>query len=266
MRRLITAALLVLGVLLVGASPAQAKDTVCVGTFSGVADNLVVPSGAACDLSGAHVRGNVLAQPGSSFGGLGMRIGGNVEAKNAHVFSRAGMVGGNLKCELCLSFHIVGTLVDGNVEIKGGSAVTAIEASDVGGNLDIVERSAGNSALVFLGVSVAGNVKFEKNSGPTQFFLNEIRGNFHVTENNVSGTFCPFPGGGGFPFPPCPVVDNGQFLDNLVGGHMQVVKNVGPIDISRNTIGKKLQCKENASSPTGAGNTARKKEGQCRTL
>jgi hypothetical protein len=270
MKKLIAAAALVLVGALVGAAPAQAGDTRCTGSFGGVADNVIVPSGAECFLIVAQVRGNVLAQPGSGLFLFGATIRGNVEAKGAEFVSTFGSIGGNLKCEECGFFRMRASQVGGNVEIKGGTEGTFIESTDFRGNLEISGRSVGTfastAAFQLIGTNVGGSFKFEKNSGPTQILGASIVGDLHVVENNVSGTFCPFPGGGGFPFPDCPVVDNGQLLRNDVGGHMQVFKNIGPIAVSENTIEQKLQCKENSPPPTGAGNTARRKEGQCRTL
>jgi hypothetical protein len=53
---------------------------------------------------------------------------------------------------------------------------------------------------------------------------------------------------------------------NSVGGQLDFSKNTGASDISGNTIGKNLTCKDNTPPPTGGGNTAKKKDGQCALL
>lgn len=47
--------------------------------------------------------------------------------------------------------------------------------------------------------------------------------------------------------------------------NFQVVGNLGGVTLNRNTA-KALQCKENAPAPTGRGNIAGDKEGQCAAL
>jgi hypothetical protein len=54
---------------------------------------------------------------------------------------------------------------------------------------------------------------------------------------------------------------------NVVGGSIQVVKNVRGVALNRNRIDGALQCKENRPAPTGRANVAREgKEDQCRRL
>jgi hypothetical protein len=265
MRRLVAASLLVLAGLLGGAPAAQADDTVCAGTFTGVADNIIVLSGTECILEGAQVRGNALAQPASGlFVGPGSRIGGNVEAKeDAATGSFEATIGGNYKCDNCFFEDVDATFVGGNVEIVGADDGDFITASTIRGNVEIVGSLAGNFAFVIAENAIGGNVKFEKNVGPTAIVENTIAGNLQIFENNVAGAFCPPP-----PEPPppggCPVFQNGLVVANEVDGNLQFFKNRGPSEILGNTIAQNLQCKENVPPPVSAGNVARKREGQCR--
>jgi hypothetical protein len=263
MRRLVATALLVLAVALVGAPAAQAKDTVCVGTIGGFVDNVVVPSGAECVIAGATVRGNVLAEPTSSLGVFGTGIAGNLKVKEGATLNTIAVtVGGNYACDKCVG-SLFASRVAGNAEIKDVSNGTFVELSQIGGNLDVVGGSAGGSAFLIAFTSVGGNFKFEKNAGPTSLFRNTVEGNLSIKDNNVSGAVCPPPGPEGIERP---CIENGEFFNNEVGGHMKVTKNVGPTDISLSVVGQKLECKENSPPPTGSGNVAGRKEGQCRAL
>jgi len=171
-------------------------------------------------------------------------------------------IGGNYACDKC-SGAVFASSVGGNVEIKDVRDGTFVEFGQVGGNLDVVGGSAGGSAFLIAFTTVGGNFKFEKNVGPTSLFRNTVEGHLSIGDNNVAGSVCPPPG----PFgDERPCIENGEFFNNEVGGHMHVTKNVGPSDISLSVVGLKLQCKENSPAPTGAGNVARKKEGQCRAL
>jgi hypothetical protein len=53
---------------------------------------------------------------------------------------------------------------------------------------------------------------------------------------------------------------------NTIGGNLQAVQNTGGLVISNNRIAQNLQCKQNNPPPTGGGNTAGDKEGQCARL
>jgi hypothetical protein len=55
-------------------------------------------------------------------------------------------------------------------------------------------------------------------------------------------------------------------VGNAIGGNLQAVKNFGGLSITDNVIDGALQCKENAPSPVGGGNSASSKEGQCSAL
>lgn len=265
-RRIALAAVLVLTALLVAATPAAADDTQCVGTFTGVADNIVVPSGATCILEGAQVNGNALAEPESMlFIGPGTNIRGSVEAKQgAHTGSFQATIGGSYKCDNCFFEDVVESSVGGNVEIQGSDDGDFIIESEIGGNLQIEESSAGvrGFAFVVVGTTIGGDLKFEKNTGPTDISGNTIHGDVQIFENNVAGAFCPPPPPEGEP-PPCPIFENGHFNLNEVGGDMQIFKNRGPSEVVGNTIRENLQCFENSPPPASAGNAAREKQGEC---
>jgi hypothetical protein len=263
-RRIALAAVPVLMALLVAATPAVADDTQCVGVFTGVADNIVVPSGAECMLEGAQVSGNALAEPDSMlFIGPGTNVRGSVEAKpGVHTGSFQATIGGNYTCDHCFFEDVVESLVGGNVDITGAADGDFIIDSEVGGNVHIEESSAGLFAFVVEGTTIGGDLKFEKNTGPTVIGENTVHGDLQIFDNNVAGAFCPPPPPGEEP-PTCPIFENGHFNDNQVGGDMQIFKNRGPSEVVRNTIRENLQCFENSPPPASAGNTAREKQGEC---
>jgi|GEM_PF-2994313 hypothetical protein len=53
---------------------------------------------------------------------------------------------------------------------------------------------------------------------------------------------------------------------NRLGGNLQAVSNTGGVTLVNNTMIGNLQCKQNVPAPTGSGNVAASKEGQCRNL
>jgi hypothetical protein len=53
---------------------------------------------------------------------------------------------------------------------------------------------------------------------------------------------------------------------NVIGGNLQAYKNAGGVTIRNNRIAENLQCFDNNPPPTGGGNTAGDKDGQCENL
>ncbi len=53
---------------------------------------------------------------------------------------------------------------------------------------------------------------------------------------------------------------------NTVGGSIQANRNTGGLTVADNTITNGLQCQDNAPAPTGGGNVAAQKQGQCERL
>jgi hypothetical protein len=98
MRRAIAAAITaeaLAGVLMATAGPAGAEERVCRGSIgAGTVDNLRVPDGARCVLTGTRVEGTIKVESGARLVAYEVRVIGNVQAENhrsvALVRSRAG--------------------------------------------------------------------------------------------------------------------------------------------------------------------------------
>jgi hypothetical protein len=176
--------------------------------------NIVVPSGAFCDLNGTHVTGNATVESGppepSNPTGLtsnAATIDGNVLVqRNAQFAAFTGSnIGGNVRCNQCEVADIQGSTVEGSLEDNGVSEGAFIRNSHFGGNLRIQDG--------------------------TDFF------NTHFA---IDG--------------------------NTIGDSLVFNRNTGVSDISTNTVDASLTCRDNTPPPTGAGNTAEHKRGQCAAL
>jgi hypothetical protein len=278
MRKALAAAALSLAALFAGAPPAAADDTRCGAPGDGqvlgpvVVDNVIVPRGTVCVLERTQVRGNVLAKPSSELEMFGADVRGNVEVtEDARASDLASTIGGNYKCDHCDSMFVEGLTVGGSMQIVGANISPAGEGlkvaeSLIGGNVEIVASSvgggAGGGSFVIFENAIGGSLKFEKNAGGA-VFNNTIAGELQIFENMrvdllgnaVDGNLQVFKNRG-------PT----EITGNAVDGNMQVFTNRGPTEIFRNQVRQSLQCKENKPPPFGGGNTARKKQGQCRFL
>ena len=171
-----------------------------------IASNLVVPSGAYCDLFGTHVTGNVSVKPTGGLLAEGATIDGDVHVDRDGQFAGfdGTSLGKNLVCAQCAFADLQDSALKGNLEDNKLSQGAFLENSVIGGQLNIHD-------------SLGDDVGF-----------------------NIDG--------------------------NTIGDSLNFDKNTGSSDISGNTITRNLDCKGNTPPPTGAGNTARKKSGQCAAL
>lgn len=265
MKKLACIAVAALAVLLAGVPVAAGGEMACESTFespfTGEADDLVVRTGTMCVLEGAHVRGDVLAEPGSDLQiGPGTRIDGEVEVESgATTGAFQATIGGSYECNDCVFEDVIESSVGRNVEVEGADEGDFILFSTIGGNLHIEASAVGNFAFVVQGNRISGNVKLEENTGAMGVEGNTIGGNLVIAENEIAPSLCAPES--------CPPFGNGHFDNNNVSGYMRVVENTGQqASISTNTIVTRLVCRKNEPAPTGGGNTAASKEGQCGSL
>lgn len=234
MKRLILPVVLaVLSFAALSVPAAVAGDTTCAGTVGATTigavtvDNVVVPPGAFCRLVGTQVRGNVKVLEGATFESWGANIHGDVQADK--------------------SFYTdlyIGSQVGGDVQIKNSAVDTDICGTEIHGDLQ----------------------------------LEEIQGTLDAAR--IGQTFHP-----GFPSTSCASAPNAPVNRVIIHGNFQAYKNKRPVDlrgsqidgnvqyfenfngeINNNQIGGDLECEKNSPPPTGGGNTAQHKEGQCATF
>jgi hypothetical protein len=148
------------------------------------------------------------------------------------------------------------TDVAGNVDINGGAPGTRSgveDASHIGGNARILNNQGTTQVTTSL---IDGNLSILRNTGDLAVHSNAVGGNVDIVANTVpasaiiSENFIGIPGVGG-------VV--------AVGGSLRVYNNTGPgaKDVSLNTAGRVVACRDNTPPFIGGPNVAPKKEGQC---
>jgi len=176
-------ATLLLAVIMPSMPFAMADDTVCVGFITGIHDNVVVPSGAACLISSASISGNVKAESGA----LSLIISG-------------GSVHGNVQADGVLGdVIIVSATIGGDVQIKNTAATgfdqVAVVSNGIGGNVQIEDNSAfrvraDNNSMV------AGDLQFNGNTSTGSFpnivGSNTVGGNLQCSDNTPVATIAPF--------------------------------------------------------------------------
>ena len=157
-----------LGLSLVSA-PAAAEERVCRGTIGAVAlDNILVPQGASCFLTGARAKRTVKV------------------ARTAKLTARNVIVIGNVQAEGATSVTVYdGSRIGGSIQVKQGSAATVINSHV---NADILYDS-NRGALRIQYNRVGGNVQaFQNVRGGLNITRNVIDGNLQCKANNPAPT------------------------------------------------------------------------------
>jgi hypothetical protein len=224
-------ALLTSAVVLVVAPGAAAGDTPCIGTVTGAHDNVVVPPGATCLLTGATVRGIVFAMADSKLAVSGSSVLGSAEGRRAD------------------SVVVANSTVRENVNIfEGGPAALPV----IGPFSCTVATNVCEAAV--LGSTVTGNVHIEK-----------VTGSVRVGSILIPTLGAPFPNGNVQVYDNIvPAGDDLVVANNSVAQNIQVYKNrgAGNKTVTGNNADE-IQCFENMAPFVGGPNGTGKKEGQC---
>ena len=178
------------------ASPAAARDIKCNGAFKGKTyDDVTVPRGAACTLTGSTVRGDVKVLKNAYFQATATSVRGDVEGMAAQtVFIDTGSrVGGSVEAVRTVQFYVFNSTVGEDIEPE-----RTVEAVQICGNTvrkgNIEVRRSGTDVLIGdpLAVGCRGNVvkrgdvMVTRNFSLVEFVLRGntiMRGDLRVTNN-----------------------------------------------------------------------------------
>lgn len=196
-----SAAMLAVGIML-AAVPVARADTTCPPdpvTGSTVNGNLIVTSGAICQLSDVTVTGNVQVQTNAFLSvnadstGTGTTIDGNLHVGAGATLAsattpRTMTVDGNIEADQCNNVDIEGDKVAGNVDIQNcftglGFSQILVGHTEIAGNFNC----SNNSVDCILSLSsVKGNVQINNNQSEAVVYLNTIDGNL-LCQGNALG-------------------------------------------------------------------------------
>jgi hypothetical protein len=192
-------------------------------------DNVEVPSGMACRLSGTTVRGSVQVAP------------------QGIVLANAVNVAGSVQGSQALHVEVIGarSRVAGDIQLEGGGSGTFSDAQ-VAGNLFV---NGVSDAVTIRGTRVGGNVQFTDNLGGGEISGNRITGNLQCTGNvpaplasrNTAALIegqCRSGGGGGGGTPP-PLSGNVTCV-NLTIGAIRLDSVIVPAGSSCTLLGTTL--------------------------
>jgi hypothetical protein len=147
---------------------ALADEISCRGSLGAITvDNLKVPSGATCTLTGTRVQETIVVESRAILRASGIRVVGNIQAEGA----RAVNVTTN-------------STVGGSIQIKqGGSA--RIATTRITGDLQF---DANRAAISATGNTIGGSLQAFQNTGGLTITRNRINGNLQCKENQPAPT------------------------------------------------------------------------------
>jgi hypothetical protein len=205
---IVTVVLLAVGAGLVGEQAASAafNPATCntgadyaTAFFGSTPGNVIVPSGATCNLQEATVGGNVVVQPGGRLIiGSGTVVKGSVTANNAGTDTAS-----PLGSPQAFSVIICNSTIGGNVSISGSASEVTVGGNSSGGGcggnsigggvsvsnnhgrVEVSDNSPGPDCHVSAGCKVGGGVSVFNNTGPVEVNNNKITGGLSCSGNGT---------------------------------------------------------------------------------
>jgi hypothetical protein len=176
-------------------APASADERVCRGSIGAeTVDDLRVPDGASCQLTGTRVEGNIVVGTGSTLTARSVRVDGNVQAEgHRSVDVRDGRVGGSVQVKQGGAAIVYRTAITGDLQYDANDRRLLAHSNPVGGNIQIV----GNRGGVDVSANrVDGNLQCKENSPAPTGGANVVRGSAEdQCARLTGGTASPAPGG-----------------------------------------------------------------------
>ncbi len=161
---LFIAALAAIGLSLGAFSAVQADDYTCTGAVGAVTkDNIEVPDGATCTLTGTHVEGNIIVGTDSTLNASGVRVDGNVQAEGSakvEVYGNS-TVGGSIQIKQGGGAYVDRVAVTADIQLDSNSKMLEVNHNTVGGNVQVVSNTGG--ALITNNV-IDGNLQCKQNN------------------------------------------------------------------------------------------------------
>jgi hypothetical protein len=123
---------------------AAAEERTCRGALGAVqVDNLRVPDGATCTLTGTRIEGTLKVESGAALRARAIRVEGNVQAENHRrvaITGRRTRIDGSVQIEQGGAFTLTRTFVGSDVQVFTNRGAIAIRRNTVEGNLQCKEN------------------------------------------------------------------------------------------------------------------------------
>lgn len=161
---------------LAAAESARAEETTCRGLLAvPVVDNLRVPAGAKCLLSGTFVQGTVKVERGATLDAAGIQVIGDIQGENARaVRVRSSRVGGSVQLVQGGTANVSGTDIQGDLQLESNRGELRAARNEIGGSLQAFQNTGG---LTINYNRIDGNLQCKENSPRPVGQGNVVQGN-----------------------------------------------------------------------------------------
>ena len=142
---------------------AHAEERTCRAKLGRVTvDNVRVPQGATCTLTGTYVKGTVKVERRARLFARAVRVVGNVQAENARRVNvvRSSRIGGSVQVKQGGAARVAGSRINGDVQYDHNRRYLVVNGNRVGGSIQVVGNRGG--AEVYRNV-VNGNLQCKEN-------------------------------------------------------------------------------------------------------
>jgi hypothetical protein len=164
----VTAAAALVGLL---PAPAGAEERTCRGSLGSITvDNLRVPQGSTCTLTGTHVKGTIYVERDATLRARTVRVVGNVQAENAAQVNvvESSRIGGSVQVKQGGGASVLDSIVNGNVQYVSNRSLVRVNRNTVGGDVQAFQNTGGvgiNSNRIDGNLQCKENVPAPKGSG-----------------------------------------------------------------------------------------------------
>lgn len=127
-------------------SAAHAEERVCRGSIGAVTlDNVRVPDGATCNLTGTKVKGTLKVESDARLFATNVNVIGNVQAEDAArvVVKDGSSVGGSIQLKQGGSAKVARTAVEGDIQYESNNRKLEALSNRVGGSIQVMQNSGG---------------------------------------------------------------------------------------------------------------------------
>ncbi|PSB04486.1 hypothetical protein [Merismopedia glauca] len=155
----------------------QAEERICRGSIGSITvDNLKVPDGASCTLSGTRVQGSIVVGSNASLAGTNIRVIGNIQAENATRVNVGGTssVGGSIQLKQGRAASIVGVTINGSLQMESNSGALSARSNKIGADLQAFQNTSG---VVIQSNRIDGNLQCKENRPAPTGGGNVVQGN-----------------------------------------------------------------------------------------
>lgn len=178
---------------------AHADDRVCTSSIGAeTVDNVQVPDGASCTLTGTVVEGNVTVGTGATLTATDVDVDGNIQAEGHGDVTVTGSsrVGGSVQIEQGASADVRGTTITGDLQYFSNTGTLSASDNTIGGNVQATQNSGG---LDIRGNTIGGNLQCSANDPAPTGGDNVVEGSAEdqcaaleggTTPPPPAGTFC----------------------------------------------------------------------------